>query len=73
MSLARRKKAAGDTAGKPVSEIKLSDTVRRRVASELGIPAGVAAVPDAIHVVRVRRQNLRTRPGSPLVWILDIP
>ena len=73
MKLASKKSAAADTPAKRVSVIKLSAPVRQRIAKELGIQAGIDAVPEAIHVVRVNRQNLLTRPGFPHVWVLDIP
>jgi hypothetical protein len=53
-----------------VSVLKLSEAARRKIAKDLGIEAGVQAVPEAIHILRVSRRNLPTRVALPQTWIL---
>lgn len=65
----RATKNSKDTA-QAVSVLKLSAAARRKIAKDLGIEAGIEAVPETIHILRVRRQNLSTRVGLPLTWIL---
>jgi len=73
MKLATKKKTTEAAAAKPVSVIKLSADVRRRIAKDLGITAGIEAVPEAIHLVRVHRQDLITRVGLPHILLASIP
>jgi len=66
----RKSTTAADAAQAPVSVLKLSAPMRRKIAKDLGIEAGIEAVPESIQIVRARRQDLGTRVALPQTWIL---
>jgi hypothetical protein len=65
----RATKNVQDTA-QAVSVLKLSAAARRKIAKDLRIEAGIEAVPETIHILRVSRRNLSTRVALPQTWIL---
>jgi len=71
MKHAKRKESnAADAGQASVSVLKLSAPMRRKIAKDLGIDAGIEAVPESIQIVRARRQDLGTRVALPQTWIL---